>query len=37
MGEYLGKEEEEDNGTDRNLETTDLSTKEEVEAAVKKL
>jgi hypothetical protein len=37
MGEYLGKEEEEDNGTDRNLETTDVSTKEEVKAAVNKL
>ena len=36
MGEYLGKEEEE-NGTDRNLETTNVPTKEEVKAAVNKL
>jgi hypothetical protein len=37
MGEYLGKEEEEENGTDRNLETMDIPTKEEVKAAVNKL
>jgi len=37
MGEYLGKEEEEESGTDRNLETSDLLTKEEVKAAVNKL
>jgi hypothetical protein len=36
MGDYLGKEEEE-NGIDRNLETTDVPTKEEVKAAVNKL
>jgi hypothetical protein len=33
---YLGKKEEE-NGIDRNLETTDVPTNEEVEAAVNKL
>jgi hypothetical protein len=36
MGEYLGKEEEE-NRIDRNLEMTDIPTKEEVKAAVSKL
>jgi hypothetical protein len=34
-GEYLGKEE--GNGIDRNLEMTDVPTKEEVKAAVNKL
>jgi hypothetical protein len=37
MGEYLGKEEEEQSGTDRNLETTDVPTKEKVKVAVNKL
>jgi sorting nexin-29 len=36
MGEHLGKGEEE-NGRDRNLDTTDIPTKEEVKAAVDKL
>jgi hypothetical protein len=36
MREHLGKEEEE-NGTDRNLDMTDTPTKEEVKAAVNKL
>jgi hypothetical protein len=36
MEKYLGKEEEE-NGTDGNLETMDVPTKEEVKAAVNKL
>jgi hypothetical protein len=36
MGEYLGKEEEE-SGTDRNLETTDVPTREEVKVTVNKL
>jgi hypothetical protein len=36
MGEYLGKEEEE-NGTDKNLEMMDVPTKEEVKATVNKL
>jgi hypothetical protein len=36
IGEYLGKEGEE-NGTDRNLETMDVPTKEEIMAAVNKL
>jgi len=35
MDEYLGKEEE--NGTDKSLETTDVPTKEEVKAVVDKL
>jgi hypothetical protein len=34
MGEYLGKKEY---GTDKNLETTDVPTKEEVKDAVNKL
>jgi len=37
MGESLDKEEDEEYGTDRNLETTDVPTKEEVKAAVDKL
>jgi hypothetical protein len=36
MGENVGKEEEE-SGKDRNLETTDVPTREEVKAAVTKL
>jgi len=37
MRESLDKEKEEEYGTDRNLETTDVPTKEEVKAAVDKL
>jgi hypothetical protein len=36
MGEYLGKEEEE-KGTDRNLEMTDVPTKEEGMSTLNKL
>jgi hypothetical protein len=36
MGEHMGKEEEE-NGTDRNLDTTDVHIKGEVKATVDKL